>query len=380
MRIAIIGAGLAGLALAQKMRHEGADVVVFERDAGPDARRQGFRITVDEHGFGALRTCLTEELHQEVLASAGPPGGYFRITDERLRDAVVVTFDPETAVGRQVDRRTLRSVLLTGLDPVVRWGTPAASLVAAGDRVVVNGETFDFVAIADGIGSRLRKLVLPEAEPVDLGLGGIYGRTPLTDPTLIPPHLESSGILALLPRPELAFFVTAMRFPDDRPDYLMWSVIPSPELAASLARATPAELVHQALSGVSNPVMRRIVAGTEPGQVLFSRFAAGRLSGPQLIPNAAVLGDAIHPMPPLGAHGGNTALRDAGTLAKHLLSATPSTAATRYRAEMTAYAKTAIRGAERQTRLVRTAPATWLMRRALPLVRRQTPVTKAGVA
>jgi 2-polyprenyl-6-methoxyphenol hydroxylase-like FAD-dependent oxidoreductase len=368
VRIAIVGAGLAGLTLAQRLVTAGAAVTVFERDAGPDVRGQGFRITVDEHGFGALRACLPAGLHERVLATAGPPGGFFRITDERLRDAVVVRFDPATTIGRQVDRQTLRSILLTGLDGVVRWGTPVPALEPADGGVAVLGERFDFAVVADGIGSVLRRAVHPAAEPVDLGVGGIYGRTPLrVDGTaLLPERLHGSGILALLPRPGLAFFVTAMRFPGDRPDYLMWGVVtdevPADPAAAARAAVAPA-----------HPALRAVVEHTEPGQLLFSRFAAGRITGPSVLPPAAVLGDAIHPMPPLGAHGGNTALRDAHTLAEALL-ASPADlpgAAARYHAAMTGYATAAVRSAERQTRrLARGGPSTWVLRRALPVLRR----------
>jgi phytoene dehydrogenase-like protein len=43
MRIIVIGAGLGGLALTQALRGAGADVEVYERDPGVEARFQGYR-------------------------------------------------------------------------------------------------------------------------------------------------------------------------------------------------------------------------------------------------------------------------------------------------------------------------------------------------
>src|SRR5215467_557408 len=46
-RIAIVGAGLAGLCLAQGLRQAGLNAAVFERDASAASRAQGYRISID---------------------------------------------------------------------------------------------------------------------------------------------------------------------------------------------------------------------------------------------------------------------------------------------------------------------------------------------
>jgi 2-polyprenyl-6-methoxyphenol hydroxylase-like FAD-dependent oxidoreductase len=56
--VAIAGAGLSGLCLAQCLLHAGIDVHVYEADPGPYVRDQGYRITVDEHGLAALDQSL----------------------------------------------------------------------------------------------------------------------------------------------------------------------------------------------------------------------------------------------------------------------------------------------------------------------------------
>jgi NAD(P)-binding Rossmann-like domain len=72
--VAIVGAGLSGLCLAQSLLRAGFDVQVYERDPSPDARRKGYRITVHEHGIAALQRCLPPHLFELFLATVSPPG------------------------------------------------------------------------------------------------------------------------------------------------------------------------------------------------------------------------------------------------------------------------------------------------------------------
>src|SRR5690348_1866355 len=105
--VAIAGAGLAGLCLAQRLVRAGIEVQVYEQDPGPFVRRQGYRITVDAHGLGALRDSLPPRLYELALATGGDPGGFFRFTNSRLRDAVRLTFKAAPDAGRQLDRQVL---------------------------------------------------------------------------------------------------------------------------------------------------------------------------------------------------------------------------------------------------------------------------------
>jgi 2-polyprenyl-6-methoxyphenol hydroxylase-like FAD-dependent oxidoreductase len=54
MRVAVAGAGVGGLCLAQGLRRGGVDVRVFER-GGP--RRQGYRLHLDARAGIALARC-----------------------------------------------------------------------------------------------------------------------------------------------------------------------------------------------------------------------------------------------------------------------------------------------------------------------------------
>jgi 2-polyprenyl-6-methoxyphenol hydroxylase-like FAD-dependent oxidoreductase len=57
-RVAVVGAGLGGLCLAQGLRREGVDVTVYERDASLEGRRQGYRLHLDARAGVALARCL----------------------------------------------------------------------------------------------------------------------------------------------------------------------------------------------------------------------------------------------------------------------------------------------------------------------------------
>src|SRR5215510_12498638 len=145
--VAIAGAGLSGLCLAQSLVRAGFDVHVYERDPSPHARRQGYRITVDEHGIGALQHCLPSHLFELFLATAGDPGGYFRFTNQNLGEIFKLTFkaDPSSAnlrVPRQADRQNLRTLLLSGLQDRVHFGkepTGVESMSEAATLFFVDG-------------------------------------------------------------------------------------------------------------------------------------------------------------------------------------------------------------------------------------------------
>src|SRR5215471_168626 len=124
LSVAIAGAGLSGLCLAQRLRQAGIDVHVYERDPGPFVRRQGYRITVDRDGIAALRDSLPDELFELALATGGTSGGFFRFTNARLRDAFKLTFNATPTGGRQMDRQVLRAILLAGLEDRVHYGKP----------------------------------------------------------------------------------------------------------------------------------------------------------------------------------------------------------------------------------------------------------------
>ncbi|RJO78483.1 FAD-dependent monooxygenase [Nocardia panacis] len=405
--IAIAGAGLAGLCLAQSLHRAGIDVRVYERDSGPFARRQGYRITVDKDGRAALRRCVPPNLYELISTVAGAPGGYFRITNKDLRDAVTVRFDeniPDQAAV-QMDRQTLRAILLRGLEDRVHFGKGAVGVEQDSSGAVLHlsdgGSTrADVVVGADGVGSVLRATTLPGHDPVDSGMYALYGRTPLRvrGRSMVPQALTSSGVLAIGDRPGRCMFFTSMRFGEqpsaafrrlapghDAPvddDYVMWGLVFSGADDPFPDQQPTSSQLHEfavGLVGEFHSVAKELIAESQPEYTMKVKLtAAPRPRGWQMS-RVTLVGDAVHAMPPLGAHGGNTALRDAALLAEKLEHAVAHGASlehalSAYQDEMVPYAFQSVDEASKQLRrLTGSNPVQrWILLRALPRLHRAT--------
>ncbi|MFI9550592.1 FAD-dependent oxidoreductase [Nonomuraea endophytica] len=160
-RIAVIGAGLAGLTLARVLHRHDHPVTVLERDPASDARPPGG--TLDLHdGLGQLALSKAGLL-TEFQALARPEGQAMRILDVDgtvLRDWPP---NPEDRANPEIDRGQLRDLLLGPLD--VQWGSGVTEVVPGTREGVLvrfadgRQETFDLVVGADGAWSRVRPAV-----------------------------------------------------------------------------------------------------------------------------------------------------------------------------------------------------------------------------
>ncbi|UQU62685.1 FAD-dependent monooxygenase [Couchioplanes caeruleus] len=403
--VAIAGAGLSGLCLAQYLMRAGVDVHVYERDPGPFVRRQGYRIILDRYGLEALRESLPRPLYRLALTTGDEPGGHMRFTDSRLRDAFTVTFKDEPHATRQVDRLTLRSILMSGLDGRIHYGRSAVAVDSGGPAGLrlrfTEGESVpaSVVVAADGAGSALRAQLMPDADPADTPMAGVYGRSPLRrdGESVIPEALRTSGVLAIADRPGRAFFFTSMRFGESPreafarlapgsfaptgDDYVMWGLLLRREEVPTGVRGDLLALRELAArrSADFHPLIRRLVDTAEPDATVLTYFASGRRPHRWAVPRATMMGDAVHVMPPFGAHGGNTALRDAALLGHRLVEArangTPvEEAIAAYQDEMVPYAFRAVdTAAGLMRRLTGGAAAPhWVLTRVLPRLHRVT--------
>ncbi|MFF5216602.1 FAD-dependent oxidoreductase [Micromonospora sp. NPDC000442] len=403
--VAIAGAGLSGLCLAQYLMRAGIDVHVYERDSGPFVRRQGYRIILDRYGLAALRESLPRPLYRLALTTGDEPGGQLRFTDSRLRDAFTITFKDEPYATRQVDRLTLRSILQSGLDGRIHYGKTAVAVDSDDParlrlRFSDGGAAAANVVVgADGVGSALRAQLMPDAHPADTPMVGIYGRSPLrrNGESVIPDALRTSGVLAIADRPGRAFFFTSMRF-GERPreafarlapgsyaptgdDYVMWALLLRQEEVPIDVRGHLLALWKQAavMSEDFHPLIRRLVDTAEVDATVLNLFATGQRPHQWAVPRATMMGDAVHVMPPFGAQGGNTALRDAALLGKRLVEArtngTPvEEAIAGYQNEMVPYAFRAVDTAARLMRRLTGGAAAphWVLTRVLPRLHRVT--------
>lgn len=226
LHVNIIGAGLGGLCLAQGLRRAGIAFDVYERDASPDARFQGYRLRIDADGLDALGECLPDDAlarireraavarsggrfvtpqlddadvvlppsWHEARANAGPPPPSDQ--DRYRRGAPGKAARPTAATDPipgdlSVHRQTLREILLDGIRERVHFGKSFAHTTSTpdGHRIA----HFDdgsrsrpgLVVAADGSHSRVREYVLPGMAPRDTGNVCCYGLTPLTTEMLV---------------------------------------------------------------------------------------------------------------------------------------------------------------------------------------------------
>jgi 2-polyprenyl-6-methoxyphenol hydroxylase-like FAD-dependent oxidoreductase len=311
--IAIIGAGLGGLALARVLHVQGLDAVVYEREPSRGARGQGGMLDIHS-GQRALREAgLFDEFH----AIARPEGQDMRLLEP---DGTLLlqedTPDDAPPARPEVDRAALRALLLDSLPGhVVRWGHAFRS---AGDGVLhfADGSTatYDLLVGADGAESRVRGL-LTDARPVHIGQNAVELGIPDIDRT----HPDLAAVVGRGNYWVLGDgqSLSAQRNGDGRvrvylgfhtaEDWFATSGIPFGDPAAARAR-----LIEEFAGW--HPRCAALIAACDdtlrPWSI--STLPAG-LTWPSK-PDVTLVGDAAHLMPPVG-QGANMALLDGALLA-----------------------------------------------------------------
>ncbi|GAA1953647.1 FAD-dependent oxidoreductase [Kitasatospora viridis] len=336
MRVLVIGAGIGGLCLAQGLVRAGIDVRVFEGEAGVHSRYQGFRIGLGGPGLAALRECLPPRLHGLLEATTGELSGERRVVDEQLR--VTGRLGPLNG-GMATDRHVLRHLLLAGLADRVEFGKRFVSYEEAADgsvrAVFADGSAAcgDLLVGADGVGSRVRRQLLPEAEIVTLGGNGLLGRTPLTErfAGLVP------GFGTVVHGPQLRMLLGKMEF--RRPPHLAAAELaPDVELPATGSYLRWGAFLPPHVEALpqdwtaTRELLLGLMDGWHPDLVELVRQSDAVNSSPLTVRHAkpvphwgtrrvTLLGDAVHVMPPSAGQGANTAFRDAALLCRSLTAA-----------------------------------------------------------
>ncbi len=151
MRVAVIGAGIAGLGAARKLSQAGAEVVVFEKSPGLGGRCATRRVgpyTFDSGATSiaprgrALAPVMLVELDTTDLIKIEKPIWTMRFGRTAPGDATKMSMERFTY--RQ-GITTLAKLLAEGLD--VRLGAMVATLERDGEGFVVNEEKFDAVVL-----------------------------------------------------------------------------------------------------------------------------------------------------------------------------------------------------------------------------------------
>ncbi|RJO75362.1 FAD-dependent monooxygenase [Nocardia panacis] len=346
--VAIAGAGLGGLALAQGLRERGINATVYERDTALDSRRQGYRLHLDASARDALHRLLPPRLTELFHATAGTPKSRFTLLDRNLNE-LLVRDSAEPALA--VDRLTLRAILLTGIEDMVVFGKSVSGYEFEGcGRIAVHladGDIApaDVLVGADGINSVVRRQYLPHARVVDTGVWQLYGAIPLTDRTRELFDHTMFGVFTMITGLDGSFVgVAPVEFPD-HPAAAAARLLPGPAAlppasdymtcsfgargewfgpTRDLLRDFDGERLHEIVTDAVrtwHPRVRGMVAACDP-QSMFALPLRSSVPVPAW-PTTPVtlLGDAIHAMSPASGSGACTALRDAANLADALTAA-----------------------------------------------------------
>lgn len=330
--VAIIGAGIGGVALAVALLHRGIPFTLYERDISFDARAQGYGLTLQQasnaiKGLGLFSlTNLSHSTRHVVHTTEGE-----EITEWGMRTHSNTSDSPKRK-NVHIPRQALRLALLEQLQnhDAVCWGHRLVSYKECSDKSIdlcfqVNGEiknvNADLLVGADGIRSVVRSLSIGEdAAPLNyLGYMVILGICSLDDLKGVEsPLLDSHTVFQTVNGRERIYMMPYA------PNSIMWqlSFPMSQDEAKTLSAKGPLALKEQAckIAHWHMPIPQ-ILQATDPKQISGYPVYDRALLTPSLLEkagNVTLIGDAAHPMSPFKGQGANQALLDALLLARSL--------------------------------------------------------------
>lgn len=338
-RIAIVGAGPGGLALARLLHLSGIHATVFEREESALARPQGG--TLDLHEDSGLLAVRRAGLESEFLRIARYDDQGSRLLDKSGR---VLFEEPDSSAGNrpEVDRTALRDMLLASLPAgCVQWGCALVGMrLQEGGQWNLSfangGEAgpFDLVVGADGAWSRVRPLLSPYKPQysgltfIEFGIDDVDRSHPAIAQLVGRGKLEAQGdgkeIIAQRNGNAHIRGYAIFRVPAD------WA---SKRFDFSSPTAVRSALLDE-FSGYADAITDLFRASNDQFVARpIHALPVGHCWAPRR--GLTLLGDAAHLMSPFGGEGVNAAMRDAVELAASLAQENDWTAAvTHYEMQM----------------------------------------------
>jgi 2-polyprenyl-6-methoxyphenol hydroxylase-like FAD-dependent oxidoreductase len=353
IQVAIIGAGIGGLCLAQGLRKNNISFKIFEKDLSPNSRPQGFRIRIDEMGQKALSACLSEDHYQLFKDSCAIP--YITVntlntqlesyTNERISSWLEYA-EIEEIPDLRANRITMREVLLAGLDKHIHFNKEFINY-----EELSNGKTMlhfndgtsyeaDVIVAADGINSKLCALRFPKNNLIDTGNVNVYGKTFYSSEAnkQIAEILQSRT--SVIFDKEISLIVDAMQFNDSllnianqsivdvelspMDDYIYWAFIGNRE-RLGLSKDESLQMGQDKISSLVKEManswhtsLKSLFQLVDQSTLTITAVKTSFPKDSWISTKITALGDAIHAMSPAGGAGANSALYDASILTENL--------------------------------------------------------------